>query len=239
MRVKKEDQPRLKAKPKIFKEVFDKSTIDAIWKLIRKGEIDGLDHIISTGKEANVFKTLLKDKPRACKIYRYETSSFPNMWDYVQGDPRFEDVKKTRRELVKAWCRKEFKNLELARRAGCKVPKPYAFLSNVLVMEFIGDEEGAPMLKDIVLDDYESAFWMIANDLKKLYKNELVHADVSEYNVLIWQGEAWLIDMGQGVLRSHPKADEFLKRDVKNLVRYFKEHGVKCSEKEILSHITA
>ncbi|MCD4740068.1 serine protein kinase RIO [archaeon] len=226
-----------KEQRKIFKDVFDKSTIDAIWKLIRKKELDGLDYLISTGKEANVFRVLLKEKPRACKIYRYETTSFPNMGEYIQGDPRFE-IRKNRRDLIKAWCKKEFKNLELARNAGCRVPRPYAAHSNVLIMQFIGDKEAAPTLKETILDDYKSAFWMIANDLKKMYQAGLIHADLSEYNVLIWKGETWIIDMGQSVLLSHPKAKEFLKRDIKNMIKYFKEHGIKYTEKELHKHIT-
>lgn len=239
MRVKNADEPTKNPRPRIFKEVFDKSTVDAIWKLIRKKEMDGLEHIVNTGKEANVFRALFGDKARACKIYRYETSSFDSMWKYIQGDKRFEDVRHNKRELVNAWCKKEYKNLELARKAGCRVPRPHAFLKNVLIMDFIGEEQAAPMLKDIKLDDYESAYWMIANDMQKLYEAGLVHADISEYNVLIWQGETWLIDMGQAVLTSHPHSQEFLERDVKNLVRYFKEQGIKCDEKNTLKHITS
>jgi RIO kinase 1 len=64
--------------------------------------------------------------------------------------------------------------------------------------------------------------------VKRLYQRvELVHGDVSEYNVMMWRGKPVLFDMSQAVLISHPMAHTFLKRDLENLNRYFKKLGVK------------
>ncbi|UCC33165.1 MAG: serine protein kinase RIO, partial [Candidatus Bathyarchaeota archaeon] len=62
---------------------------------------------------------------------------------------------------------------------------------------------------------------------KMLYqKAELVHADLSEYNIMIWDGEPVLFDISQAVPVEHPMASKFLRRDLKNLHRYFKKLNV-------------
>ncbi|MCD6414233.1 MAG: serine protein kinase RIO [Candidatus Diapherotrites archaeon] len=232
-------QNKLKERTKIYKSVFDKPTVDTIWKLIRKGEMDGLEHIISTGKEADVYRALLEGNPRACKIYRYETTSFRNMWEYIEGDRRFTELTRSRRKLITIWCRKEFRNLQTAFNAGCSVPEPFAVLNNVLVMEFIGGDDAAPSLRLAKLPDYEKALQEIIEDIKRLHRAGIVHADLSEYNILVWKNKLWMIDMGQSVPTSHPKATEFLRRDVSNICRYFKKIGVKTDEKDIFDYITS
>jgi RIO kinase 1 len=102
-------------------------------------------------------------------------------------------------------------------------------------MEFLG-EEGvpAPILKqlpkeEITLDLYDK----IVESVDKLYNEcDLVHADLSEYNVMVWNGKPYLIDFGQAVLKVHPMADEFLERDVGNIIRFFDKAGVNVPEKE-------
>jgi RIO kinase 1 len=224
---------------KVFKDVFDKNTVETVWKLIRQGEIDGLDHIVSKGKEANVFRGLKKGKPRACKIYRVETSSFKTMHEYLEGDKRFEHVKNTKRDLVNAWCSKEFKNLGIAFKTGCHAPRPFKAMNNVLVMEFLGNEQAAPMLKDVRLDDWEGVFMVLIKDLKKLFRAGIVHADVSEYNILYWKQRPFMIDMGQGVLKTHPSAKHFLERDCENVARFFSQKGLKTTTKQVLEEITS
>jgi RIO kinase 1 len=69
---------------------------------------------------------------------------------------------------------------------------------------------------------------------------ELIHADLSEYNVLIETElmEPILIDMGQSVTLEHPKADQFLHRDIQNIVRYFKKYGIISNENDIYTFVT-
>ena len=49
-----------------------------------------------------------------------------------------------------------------------------------------------------------------------------MHADLSEYNIMMWKGKPVVFDVAQSVLTSHPMADKFLRRDLKNIRRYFK-----------------
>jgi len=63
---------------------------------------------------------------------------------------------------------------------------------------------------------FEKSFPQI---LKKLYREcGLVHADLSEYNLLWWRDQVWVIDVSQSVDITHPAALEFLYRDSTNVV---------------------
>ena len=224
---------------KIEKEVFDDFTANTVWKLAIKGRIDYLGGVVSTGKEANVFKGWDRDgNVGAYKIYRMETSDFQAMWKYIEGDRRFEKTSPKKRQIVLAWCQKEFKNLDIARKAGCRVPEPHFHLNNILIMDFIGDEHGAPLLKDVELESPDDVHWLVAKDMKNLYAAGLVHGDLSEFNLLWWDEKPWMIDMGQGVPLNHPRAREFLERDCNNIAKYFAKLGVKTSGGELLDYIT-
>ena len=91
-------------------EVFDKSTLHSLEKLISDKVIDILDFPISTGKEGNIFRGITPDKKLvAVKIYRISTSTFKHISKYILGDPRFISVHKTRRDIMYAWTKKELK----------------------------------------------------------------------------------------------------------------------------------
>jgi RIO kinase 1 len=156
------------------------------------------------------------------------------MQEYLQGDPRFGSVKGTKRSVIIAWAKKEFRNLKRAEEVGIRVPHPIAMRENILVMELVlqGDKP-APMLKDVDLDPEEAlrVSNKIADYVVLLYqKAQLVHADLSEFNIL-YNGEPVIIDMGQSVTLEHPLAQQFLRRDVANLARYFqKRYGIRLEE---------
>ena len=217
----------------IFKEVFDIPTMKTIYKLANDGYIDVMLGIIATGKEANVYlgKTP-SGESIAIKIYSIETSDFKNMWKYIAGDRRFGKIKMNKRDIVLTWARKEFKNLELAYNAGVRVPKPIICRRNVLIMEFIVENDiSAPIAKN--LPPKEPKIWLskVLNSIKVLYKKAgLIHGDLSEYNILNYDEEPVLIDIGQAVLIDHPNAEELLKNDIKNMLKWFKRLGVETPE---------
>ncbi len=224
---------------KIEKEVFDEFTAETVWKLATKGKLDYLGGVVSTGKEANVFKGWNIDgEQRAYKIYRMETSDFQAMWKYIEGDPRFKEVRPQKRHIVLAWCQKEFKNLQTAKAAGCRVPEPHYRLNNILVMQFIGDEYGAPLLKNADFENADNVYWEVAKDMKNLNAGGLIHGDLSEFNIMWWQEKPWIIDIGQAVPHSHPRAEEFLTRDCENVAKYFAKLGVSTSGAELHSYVT-
>lgn len=226
---------------RVGSEVFDTITLKTLYKLANIGYIHRLNGAISTGKEANVFKGLDEnDNFVAVKIYRVTTSDFKKMQNYIQGDPRFKVRTSNKRQLVNAWVTKEFRNLQRAEEAGVNVPKPIIAKNNVLVMDFIGDEEGdaALPMRHSVIKDPEKLLTKLINNIKLLYQEAgLVHGDLSSYNILIQDGEPVIIDISQGMTRDHPISHELLNRDIANIVRDFKKLKVNISNEEIKSII--
>lgn len=239
LRIKHKDSE----KRKVAEDVFDYATLKTLYHLSNRGYIEALGGSISTGKEANVFHALgAGGREVAVKIYRVSSSNFNAIQEYIRGDPRFEKVGHRRRDIIVAWARKEFQNLKRAYDAGIRVPEPIVVERNVLLMEFIGEDGvGAPQLRSVSLGEGEAEqmFKVIVDYMKTLYCSlHMVHGDLSEYNVLVDSNRnPVLIDMGQGVLRAHPMAEEFLKRDVGNILRFFRKHGVKAAEEDILYRI--
>ena len=221
--------------------VFDKRTLMDLYSLASKGVIDALGGSVCTGKEANIFAALSGERVLALKIYRISTSNFNVMQDYLHGDPRFSSVKGTKRAIVAAWTRKEYRNLLRAEQVGVRVPHPFAMRENILVMEMIGQEDAAaPPLKDVELDAAEAGriYQKIIEYISLLYNQAgLVHADLSEFNILYGRGEPVIIDMGQSVTQDHPQSKRFLERDISNIANYFQKKYSIGSTEEIWDRI--
>lgn len=225
---------------KSYDEVFDKPNLMVIYKLFSDGVLDKLDFPIATGKEGNVFRASTKEgELLAVKIYRTTTSTFRDMAKYVHGDPRFGGLSGRKRKLIFMWAMKEFLNLKQLHKAGVRVPKPVAQRSNVVVMEYIGNEtEPARELRSVKLEDPGPVARKLLNYIKLAYrKAKLVHSDMSEFNVLMFDGEPVIIDVGQAVMLGHPLAQEWLERDVSNVARYFKKYDVKIDVAKELKEI--
>ena len=215
---------------KAYQEVFDADTVSTLFRLMEAGYIKELENVISTGKEANVFRAIDKTGDLvAVKIYRINTTEFRHLWKYIEGDPRVKITKRNRRSIIYQWARREFKNLETAHKNGVNVPFPIVHRKNVIVMEYIGDEEmPAPLLKDVELEDPKPFVDELMNSLSRLYyKAEIVHADLSEYNILVWENTPYIIDMGQSMTWDHPLAYEFFYRDMNQLLKILQKLGFK------------
>ncbi len=211
---------------KVASYVLDRQTLLSLYRLANRGYIEVMHGAIKMGKESCVFLAESRGGRRvAVKIHRIATAEFRAITDYITGDPRFRSFRRTRRGIVLTWVRKEYRNLEVAHAAGVAVPEPLAFLNNVIVMELIEDEgRPAPMLRDAELESPEEFFSALVEEVRKLYRAGLIHADLSEYNVLVRQQMPVLIDLSSAVLLEHPRAEEFLRRDVHNLTRYFSRY---------------
>ena len=196
---------------------------------------------ISTGKEGNVFYAEDSDgEPMALKIFRTSTSTFKRINKYIEGDPRFNDVKGNRRKLIYAWTRKEFSNLNRYWNAGIPVPEPIDFKKNCLIMEYIGDENSpAPQLRNCALEDPDEIYDEVISFAIDGFKDaHLVHGDLSEYNVLMFDGEPILIDCGQAVTSDHFNAKDFLRRDIENINRFFKSRDADIIDIEVIMEET-
>lgn len=233
VRVKDADQV------KVRDDVFDEVTLVALYRLVHRKLISVIGGPISTGKEANIYYGEHDGRGIAIKIYRIQTANFKAMTEYLAGDRRFASVRGSRKGIIFAWTKKEYSNLARAHDAGIPVPKPLAFDRNILLMEFLGEGEAPyPQLRLAEVEDYGAVYREVLDYVQRLYRDaRLVHADLSEYNIL-YHEKPYLIDMGQAVTLDHPQALTFLIRDIKNLNRYFSRYCDVLDEQEIVRTIT-
>ncbi|CAN1187520.1 Serine/threonine-protein kinase RIO1 [Linum perenne] len=114
--------------------------------------------------------------------------------------------------------------------AGIRCPTTHLLRLHVLVMEFIGkDGWAAPRLKDasLSLDRLREGYMEMIMIMRTLYqKCKLVHGDLSEYNILYYEGHLYIIDVSQSVDLDHPRALDFLREDCVHVSDFFKKHGV-------------
>jgi RIO kinase 1 len=223
---------------KVEASVFDDATLGALYKLVQDGYVDAFGGPISTGKEANIYTALGPDVEVAVKVYRINASEFHQMREYLDGDPRFEGIGADKKKVVVAWTKKEYANLERARTAGVRVPTPIAVERNVLVMEYLGGEhDRAKRLNEVHVENPETAYEVVREYARRLYRAGLVHGDLSEYNIVVHEGELSLLDLGQAVTVHHPNSREFLERDCHNLANFFARQGVDATPEGLLSYV--
>ena len=228
---------------KTVEEVFDSFTNYHVYRLRNSVKaFKELRGAISAGKEARVYWAKgWKGEDLAVKIYLTSSAEFrKSIREYIEGDPRFPSVPSKFRSLIYAWARKEFSNLTEMERAGVLVPRPVAVSGNVIVMQFLG-EKGfrAPLLSEAARELTDEELRGLFDDLMVSVKNMvcvagLVHGDLSEYNVMIWEGRPWIIDVAQAVSLRHPKASELLERDLSNIFSFFSSRLELSQEEEEL-----
>jgi len=208
-----------------YENVFDESTFNALFKLSSQGYFDEIESPIKTGKESNVFTVLYKGERRVVKIYR-TAANFKKMYRYMHPDPRFSRVKGTKLTVIYAWARKEYRNLLKARDKKVISPTPYAVHKNVLLMEYIGGREPARLLYQQKPKNVEKFYKNVIKEIKKLLEARLVHADLSEFNILNYKDKPVIIDFSHAVDLRYPNVKVLLKRDIDNIVRFFTKLGL-------------
>ncbi|PNH03150.1 Serine/threonine-protein kinase RIO1 [Tetrabaena socialis] len=209
------------------------ANMQVLFKMLNRGLFSEINGCISTGKEANVYHASSPDgKDLAIKIYKTSILVFKDRDRYVSGDFRFRNgyCRSNPRKMVKMWAEKEMRNLMRLHTAGINSPLPVQLRMHVLVMEFIGEGGvAAPRLRDAGLPPprLRTAYRELLLVMRQLYqKCRLVHADLSEYNILYHKGELYIIDVSQSVDLDHPKALDFLREDCKHVNDYFRRCGV-------------
>uniref|UniRef100_A0A182N330 Serine/threonine-protein kinase RIO1 n=1 Tax=Anopheles dirus TaxID=7168 RepID=A0A182N330_9DIPT len=247
---RKADSDRLRSKDKqdraTAEQVMDPRTRMILFKLLNRAMITEINGCISTGKEANVYHaTSSGGRDYAIKIFKTSILTFKDRDKYVTGEYRFRHgySKHNPRKMVRTWAEKEMRNLVRMKKCDLPVPEPILLRSHVLVMEFIGrDGWPAPKLKDVELSsvkarelyrDAVEMMWTMYNRCK------LVHADLSEFNLLYHEGKIVIIDVSQSVEHEHPHALEFLRKDCTNVTDFFRKREVSTmTVKELFDFIT-
>ncbi|KAL1402118.1 hypothetical protein pipiens_006225 [Culex pipiens pipiens] len=247
---RKTESDRLRSKDKqdraTAEQVMDPRTRMILFKLLNRDMICEINGCISTGKEANVYHATAKTgMDYAIKIFKTSILIFKDRDKYVTGEFRFRHgySKHNPRKMVRTWAEKEMRNLVRMKKCNLPVPEPILLRSHVLVMEFIGkDGWPAPKLKDVELSGskarelYRDAVEMMWTMYSKC---KLVHADLSEFNLLYHEGKIVIIDVSQSVEHEHPHALEFLRKDCTNITDFFRKKDVSTmTVKELFDFIT-
>lgn len=214
-------------------KVFDFRTKFIIYKLMGRDVCKEINGCISTGKEANVYHATNSDgQERAIKVFKTSVLDFKDRDRYVQGDFRFRRgyCKNNPRKMMKTWAEKEMRNLKRIKDAGIRCPTVHHINHHVLVMDFIGKAGwAAPLLNDaaLSLDKLREGYREIIVAMRMLYqKAKLVHTDLSEFNILYFEGHLYIIDVSQAVDLFHSNANEFLCQDCVHVSDFFKKRGV-------------
>ena len=229
---------RLNVDRKTSDLVFDERTLKALYEMMGKQSIDYIDFPISSGKESVVFKAYRNKKPVVVKIYKMSTLRFSNIGKYIEGDYRFHKESRSRSKLVYLWAKKEFTNLHELQKSGVHCPKPIAFHKNLLLMSYLGDQRKPAVSLREYHGDLQPIFSQVIEEMKMMYRDsKIVHADLSEYNILIHRKKAYFIDVAQGVTTEHRMAGFFLERDVANICRFFSRRDIPCDPEKVLSYI--
>ncbi|MFX0051093.1 MAG: serine protein kinase RIO [Candidatus Hodarchaeota archaeon] len=224
--------------------VIDLKAANQLKRFQNKGLIGSISGTIASGKESGVFlaelgpegkkycRELLIETPIVIKIFRTSTLNFKRIINYISGDIRFNKRSRKTRHIINLWAEKEYKNLHRSSLAEINVPKPILVKDNILLMQLLG-KNGIPypLLQNTPQAYTETTLEQILEQTKLLIlKAGLVHADLSPFNILIDNQTPYFIDMSQSVLISHPKAFDFLKRDLNNVITSFSMKGLEVPD---------
>lgn len=244
-----------KADRKARDRVLDGNVAMILYKMLNNCVLDRIDGVISSGKESQVYHCIggAMDPPLypiipgssyALKIYDLDPSTFRDRSKYIEGEHRFQGRPLNNlRKVIALWAEKEMRNLKRMRKHGIRCPTPILLRDNVLLMEFIGEDGlDAPRLKNVKLSVggsrskryYEQCVRMM---MVAYQKCKLVHADLSEYNMLVLREEIYFIDVSQSLESEHPHAAEFLLRDCHRVTDFFGQFTQVRSAEELLSHV--
>ncbi len=200
--------------------------------LIDDGIIDEVLRSLKSGKEATVYVVRCGEQRRCAKVYRdMAQRSFQNRAQYQEGR-KVRGSRQTRamsrstrfgkREQEAAWKNAEVDALYRLVAAGVRVPKPFGYFNDVLVMELVTDAAGdpAPRLGEVALSaetarDYHAR---LIREVVRMLAIGLIHGDLSEFNVLLAADGPVIIDLPQAVdAAGNNGAFAMLQRDVDNL----------------------
>jgi RIO kinase 1 len=133
--------------------------------------------------------------------------------------------------IAEQWAVAEFVALSRLWTVGAPVPYPVQRTGTELLLEFLGDDEGAaaPRLAQLrpVGAELRDLWYQLGAALRALASLGLAHGDLSAYNLLVHEDRLMLIDLPQVVdVVANPRGPEFLARDVRNITSWFAGRGL-------------
>ena len=207
--------------------------------------------VVKSGKEATVYCCRAGERMGgglvAAKVYRARiVRQFANASTYNAGRLRSRGMRDgIRSREVRAmqtksrlgqelsfgkWVADEWATLQLLHQAGASVPEPLTMTERIILMEYIGNDDGpAPLLADadVSREVVQNVFASLIDEIELMLACDRVHADLSPFNVLYHEGRARIIDVPQAVdARFNPNASSLLDRDVERICQWASRHGI-------------
>ncbi|MGE3073207.1 MAG: RIO1 family regulatory kinase/ATPase [Dehalococcoidia bacterium] len=222
----------------------DAADMRAIQEFLDEGLITEVLNVAKSGKEATVYRCRSHrslDTPfAAAKVYHstghrsfQRAAIYEEGRDFGPGQVRRAVAKHTRfgKEAQLAfWVDHEFELLSSLNYAGADVPAPYACTEKAILMEFLGGENGdSPQLQYADIEPAEAAelFERALWNIELLMRENVVHGDLSAFNILYHEGQLRIIDFPQAIdPRQNTNAKRLLQRDIANVLQYFARHRV-------------
>ncbi len=210
--------------------------MDKLQALLDDGIIDEIYSQLKSGKEAEVWLVSHRGEAVAAKLYKErEFRNFKNDAGYKEG----RQIRNTRTQRAmnkgskfgrqaseEAWKSAEADAMETLHRLGVHVPRPVLFYDGVLLMEVIGDAEGrvAPRLVEATISPQQAGalYVRLRGDVVKMLAADLIHGDLSEFNILLGANGPVIIDFPQVVTAAkNSQSEQYFRRDLGNLLRFF------------------
>jgi len=209
---------------------------NSLESLLEEGIIHEIHGRLKSGKEAEVFAVSYGESVVAAKVYKDRAQrNFKNNAAYLEG----RSVRNSRSQRAMdrgtrfgqeaaedAWKVAEANALYKLHAAGVRVPTPVVFLDGVLLMELVRGSggEAAPRLIDSELgrEEARAAYHDMLSQLVKMLCCDLIHGDLSPYNVLWAESGATIIDFPQTISAAqNSRAQFFFERDARNILGHF------------------
>ena len=237
--------------------------IDSLGEFYQQKWFDDLLRLVKGGKEASVYQCLANETTGkeyiAAKVYR--PRKFRNLRKdhvYREGRDRLDGSgnvvtddgmahamnKRTAyglQLLHTSWINHEFKTMQILYEAGLDIPQPLACGTNAILMDYVGGSDfAAPILSTVDLSSAEAKqlFERVLKNVELMLMNQRIHADLSAYNILYWDGEIFFIDFPQAIdpQRNH-NAFPIFQRDLNRVCDYFKLQGVSSDPQQIAADL--
>ena len=226
----------------------DAADMRAIEEFLDEAMITEVLNVVKSGKEATVYRCVahpsLGVPYAAAKVYHSTGHrSFGRSAAYEEGRPvgpgQVQRAIKNRSEFgreaqLALWVDHEFEMLSQLQFAGADVPAPFACTEKAILMEYIGDEEGdSPQLQyaEFGEGEAEEVLERVLTNIELFLRENVVHGDLSAFNILYHAGQLRIIDFPQAVdPRKNQHAKVLLERDIANVVQFFQRHRAGLDE---------
>lgn len=211
---------------------FDAYDLLALFDLVKRNFVKSIGEKIGVGKESVIFEAL-GEIPLAIKFHRQGRTSFKHVRrarDHLKDLPRVPWL-----HAASLAARHEFQVMQRLYPI-VSIPRPVAISRHAIAMEHIfGDQ-----LSRVVLSNPQDCLEMVLEEVGKAYRLGIVHADLSEFNIMIAENGLEIIDWPQAVDLDHPGSKELLVRDLTNVLRFFsRRYKIDLTLEEALTEVTA